>query len=47
VSDPAGDDAVTVSLNLSEEPLAYDVPAGEQVLEGGLGPHQAAIIGRP
>ncbi len=47
VSDPTGDDAVTVCLNLADTALKHDLPDGEEILEGGLGPHEAAVIGRP
>jgi cyclomaltodextrinase len=42
----AGQDAVTVVLNLGDAPVEAVFAPGERVLEGGLGPHEAAVIGR-
>ena len=47
VSDPTGDDAITVGLNLADSRWSTPLGDGEQILEGGLGPHEAAVIGRP
>ncbi len=47
LSDPDGDDAITVGLNLADSALEHPLGDGEQILEGGLGPHEAAVIGRP
>ena len=47
VSDPEGDDAITVCLNLGDDALPHELAEGEEILEGGLGPHEAAVIGRP
>jgi cyclomaltodextrinase / maltogenic alpha-amylase / neopullulanase len=41
-----GNDAVTIVLNVGDEPVAVEPAPGEHVLEGGLGPHEAAVIGR-
>jgi cyclomaltodextrinase / maltogenic alpha-amylase / neopullulanase len=43
---PDGADAITVALNVGDAPLDLAPGAGERVLEGGLGPHEAAVIGR-
>ena len=47
ISDPDGDDAITVCLNLDDDAMPHDVADGEEILEGGLAPHEAAVIGRP
>jgi cyclomaltodextrinase / maltogenic alpha-amylase / neopullulanase len=41
----AADQALTVVLNLTGEPAEVGVPPGQQLLEGGLGPRRAAVIG--
>lgn len=37
--------ALTVVLNLTDRPAAVPVPSGRRILEGGLGPREAAVIG--
>ena len=46
MSSPEGDDAITVALNVGDGPLDLAPANGERVLEGGLGPHEAAVLGR-
>jgi cyclomaltodextrinase len=46
VTAPGGEDAVTVALNVGDVPLEVGFAPGERILEGGLGPHEAAVIGR-
>ena len=41
----SGQDSVVVVLNVGEAPVDVPLRPDERVLEGGLGPHQAAIIG--
>ena len=41
-----GDDAITVALNLGDQALDLAPAPGERILEGGLGPHEAAVLGR-
>jgi glycosidase len=43
---PDGSDAITVALNVGDRPLELAPGPGERLLEGGLGPHEAAVIGR-
>ena len=40
-----GADAITVALNMSDGPIEVAFRDGERILEGGLGPHEAAVIG--
>ncbi|GAA2751124.1 alpha-amylase family glycosyl hydrolase [Amnibacterium kyonggiense] len=46
MSAPDGGDAVTVALNVGDAAVDLAPGPGERVLEGGLGPHEAAVIGR-
>ena len=46
MSSPEGDDALTVALNVGDRALDLAPAPGERVLEGGLGPHEAAVLGR-
>jgi glycosidase len=41
-----GGDAITVGLNVGDAPLQLTPGPGERLLEGGLGPHEAAVLGR-
>jgi cyclomaltodextrinase / maltogenic alpha-amylase / neopullulanase len=41
----SGDDSILVALNMSERAIEVEVPGGHRVLEGGTGPHEAAVIG--
>ena len=41
-----GSDAITVALNVGDAAVEVAPGPGERVLEGGLGPHEAAVIGR-
>jgi cyclomaltodextrinase len=43
---PDGGDSITVALNVGDVPLQLAPGPGERVLEGGLGPHEAAVLGR-
>jgi cyclomaltodextrinase len=46
MSAPDGDDAITVVLNVGDEPSRFEPEPGQRILEGGLGPHEAAVLGR-
>jgi hypothetical protein len=37
--------ALTVVLNLTDRDAGVAVPSGRRILEGGLGPREAAVIG--
>jgi cyclomaltodextrinase len=39
-------DAVTVVLNIGDQPAAFTPEPGERLLEGGIGPHEAGVFGR-
>jgi cyclomaltodextrinase len=41
-----GSDAVTVVLNVGDTALELEPEPGEHLLEGGTGPHEAAVLGR-
>ena len=41
-----GSDAVTVALNVGDTALDLEPAPGERLLEGGTGPHEAAVLGR-
>ncbi|WP_375389926.1 alpha-amylase family glycosyl hydrolase [uncultured Amnibacterium sp.] len=41
-----GRDAIMVALNMSDRPIEVPLGDGERILEGGLGAHEAAVIGR-
>ena len=41
----SGEGSITVALNLSDRAIEVPLGPGEQVLEGGLGPQEAAVIG--
>jgi cyclomaltodextrinase len=43
---PDDSDSITVALNVGDQALDLAPEPGERVLEGGLGPHQAAVLGR-
>jgi cyclomaltodextrinase len=43
----AAEQALTVVLNLTDEPAPVPVPAGQRILEGDLGPRRAAVLGAP
>lgn len=53
LTERGGPGALTVVLHIGDEPLALDVPEGEQLLEGqlspdgSLAPHAVAVIGHP
>jgi glycosidase len=42
----SGEDAVRVVLNVSDRAVEVPFGPGERILEGGLGPHEAAVLGR-
>jgi cyclomaltodextrinase / maltogenic alpha-amylase / neopullulanase len=46
VTAPDGGDSVTVALNVGDGPLDVGPGPGERLLEGGTGPHEAAVFGR-
>jgi glycosidase len=41
-----GGDAVTVVLNVGDDGVEFAPAPGERLLEGGTGPHEAAVFGR-
>jgi cyclomaltodextrinase len=41
----SGEGSITVALNLSDHAVEVPLGPGERVLEGGLGPQEAAVIG--
>lgn len=43
---PDGSDAVTIVLNVGDDPVDVAPVSGARVLEGGTGPHEAAVLGR-
>jgi cyclomaltodextrinase len=40
-----GSDGITVVLNVGDEGVAFTPEPGERLLEGGTGPHEAAVFG--
>jgi glycosidase len=41
----AAEQSLTVVLNLTDAPAEVPMPPGQQLLEGDLGPHRAAVLG--